>query len=129
MTFEELDRKRAGVLYRKAVEVWGERTQLLKTIEEGGELQKAIARYLIKKYTPEGEHPDGDQWEIGPLIVELMDEVVDVEIMIGQIKAAFAGHTTLYNLCRLEKIENLRRLLAVEEGTGTYINVEGEGPP
>ena len=108
MTLEEL--------YEKAVEAWGERAQLLKTVEEAGELQKAIARYLLKtgKYLSEDTHPEFDTWEVGALLVDLMEEVADVEIMIGQIKAAFSWHADLYELCRMEKELNLRRLLAVE---------------
>lgn len=98
-------------LYRKAFKVWGEYRQLLKTVEEAGELQKAIARYMIPLYDE-----DLGSWDKGELITELMEEVVDVEIMIGQIKIAFARHGGLYDLCRFEKVENLRRLLALEEG-------------
>lgn len=102
--------------YRKAVEVWGLRPQLLKTVEEAGELQKAIARYLIKDQDdPIGK--DANAWEMGELITNLMEEVVDVEIMLGQLKAAFARYDSLYELCRIEKVENLRRLLALEEGS------------
>lgn len=103
------------VLVEKAVEAWGERAQLLKTIEEAGELQRAIARYMIKAENAE-VNPDVDRWEIGTLIVEMMDEVVDVEIMLGMIKAAFSWHANLYELCRVQKVANLRRLLSLEEG-------------
>lgn len=100
-------------LCEKSVQVWGERAQLLKTVEELGELSKAIARYLIKTGGKKIAYP-ADSWGIGALTVDLMEEIVDVEIMIGQVKAIFKGHEKLHEICWKMKMDNFQKLLDME---------------
>jgi NTP pyrophosphatase (non-canonical NTP hydrolase) len=64
MTKEEME------IYKDAVEEWGTTAQLDQTIEECAELITAINKWKRRRITPE----------------ELMDEVVDVGIMIEQMR-------------------------------------------
>ena len=64
-----------GELERKAIEHFGKKNQIIKTIEELGELQTALARYLL--YKDECYHDD------------VVEEICDCVIMIEQLKELF----------------------------------------
>ena len=99
-------------LFEAATDVWGERPQLLKTIEELAELQRAIARYLISvDFENTG---DADKWNSEELLANILEETTDVEIMIGQLKAIFGNHMSVYEAIKTQKIQHLRSLLKLE---------------
>lgn len=58
-------------LYKKALNKWGNNTQILMLFEEIAELQKAVCK-LTRKDTGS--------------IQDVIEEIVDVEIMLGQLK-------------------------------------------
>jgi hypothetical protein len=76
---------------------FGELAQMIKVIEELSELQKVICKMLnnrdnLKDYT-----------------TQLLDEVVDVEIMLDQIKLMFPNEP--YDDWRAYKIEKCLKLI------------------
>ena len=99
-------------LIEAAVEVWGETSQLLKTIEELSELQRAISRYLIIK-SDENIPKDASHWNTDLQLVDIYHEIVDVEIMIAQVKHNFK-RPAIYAQARDVKLQNLERLLKME---------------
>lgn len=60
-----------------ALEKFGKKNQLIKTIEELGELQSAIARYINNQ-------------EIIEYKINLYEEIADCIIMLEQMRLAFA---------------------------------------
>ena len=99
-------------LIEAAAEVWGETPQLLKTIEELSELQRSISRYLIIKID-ENIGKDADHWNTDLQIMDIYHEIVDVEIMIAQLKHKF-NKPAIYAQAREVKRHNLERLLRLE---------------
>lgn len=95
-----------------ATELWGDTSQLLKTIEELSELQRAISRYLIIKFD-ENIAKDGEHWNRDLQIMEIYHEIVDVEIMIAQVKHILKK-PAIYAQARDVKFQNLERLLRLE---------------
>ena len=95
-----------------AAEVWAETPQLLKTIEELSELQRSISRYLIIK-NDENIGKDEDHWPLDLQIRDIYLEIVDVEIMIAQVKHYF-NKPAIYAQARDLKLHNLERLLRLE---------------
>jgi len=77
-------------IYHKALNTYGEDNQLLKTIEESGELITAISKYLFHKDARTREN--------------LVDEIADVTIMCKQLSLLFKD--TIENRIT----EKLRRL-------------------
>ncbi len=61
---------------RLALEKFGKKNQLIKTIEELGELQSAIARYINNQ-------------EIIEYKINLYEEIADCIIMLEQMRLAF----------------------------------------
>ena len=100
-------------LYERAVECWGDTSQELKLIEALSELQKAISRYLIIKIE-ENIPKDADHWNRDLQIMAIYSEIVDVEIMIAQVKQIF-DKPAMYAHARDVKLRNLERLLRLEE--------------
>ena len=58
-----------------AIKKWGVKNQILKTIEELGELSTALARYLIDK-------DESYEWDV-------VDEIADCYILLDQLKVLF----------------------------------------
>ena len=112
-TRQRLARAEESRLYELAAEVWGETPQLLKTIEELSELQRAISRYLIIK-SDENIGKEADHWNLDLQIMAIYSEIVDVEIMIAQVKEVL-NRPAIYAHARDVKLQNLRRLLRLEE--------------
>lgn len=72
--------------FEYATELYGDRCQLIKTMEECGELVQAIAQHLLA--THPDRHPNTD-YDPAQTALRVISESVDVEIMIGQLKAIF----------------------------------------
>ena len=71
----------------KAVNTFGENLQLIKAIEELGELSTALARVFTKEEAP---------------AINLFEEIADVEIMLEQLKIIYKDDA--------EKIERLKEM-------------------
>ena len=89
------------MIYKKAIQRWGEQSQLIKLNEELSELIGAVSKYLLKDI--EKRH------EVQILEMHITDEVADCEIMIEQLKRILNLHrkveqTKIYKLERLEKL-------------------------
>ncbi len=64
-------------IFNKAIKKYGSKNQLIKTIEELSELQRALCRNISG-----ADIPDSD-------IENLFEEIADVEIMLAQCKIMF----------------------------------------
>lgn len=59
-------------IYKKAFDMWGLKSQLVKLAEECSELSAGVCKYVIK---------DNDK-----VFANVIEEIADVEIMIEQVK-------------------------------------------
>lgn len=84
-------------LYRKAIEHWGPEAQIKIATEECAELIKVLMKYGRKVN--------------GASIEEIQGEVVDVEIMMGQLKEMFP---TNYESLKKIKLQRLAERLEWE---------------
>ena len=89
------------MIYQKAINKWGERSQFTKLLEELGELSAAVAKYMNKDV--ENRHNEY------VLLNNVIDEVADVEIMIEQLKRILSISVAVssakdYKLDRLKKL-------------------------
>jgi hypothetical protein len=101
-------------LYELAVKHWGEKAQLLKTIEELGEFSRAIARYLIEIGDDNAPKTDAHS-NIDLMLHEMYWEIVDVEVMIAQLK---------HNFQRPKMYEHLKEIILAR--LKRYLEREGE---
>ena len=84
-------------IYEQAVKHYGRLNQLIKTMEELGELIQALARWA------EGEAVVGN----------IAEEIADVEIMLEQVKIILGDRYEEYlNLKKAEKLGKLAERLA-----------------
>ena len=92
-------------IYAKAVKHFGEENQLLKCVEEMAELQQAIIKFkLYETSTPNNKE----------IFLNLIEEIVDVEIMINQIKTIFNSEieTQIYSSYKTIKLARLQKLIS-----------------
>lgn len=82
-------------IYERALRAWGIDAQLGMVIEECAELIKVINKHWRKKATKE----------------ELIEECVDVELMITQMKEYFKDDQNTWDMIKMQKIERLNELL------------------
>ena len=89
-------------IYYNAVKHFGKENQLLKCVEEMTELQQAIIKYQLSNIDRSG------------LLLNLIEEIVDVEIMIKQIKTIFNSdaEVQIYKHCETMKLEKLQTLIS-----------------
>ena len=93
-TGERMDAQREAAIMEAAVEHYGVEAQMIKAVEELGELTQAVARVLL--------------WGNGEDELEnLREEMADVSIMLSQLELIFGDVTEVeeYKLLRLEKKE------------------------
>ena len=83
-------------IYERAIGRWGERAQMLKAIEEMGELSRALLRLIFFE-----DYAMGDREQIEQAIAK---ERADVEIMLNQLHFIF-GDNSAMEISRLEKLE------------------------
>jgi NTP pyrophosphatase (non-canonical NTP hydrolase) len=81
-------------LFRKASKSWTWQAQMIKLLEEMGELQQAAGKYLLKK---------GGK-------ANLCEEIADVEIMCHQMRVVLGIHKRVqdWKVLKLKRLE--RRL-------------------
>ena len=82
-------------IYERALRTWGIDAQLGMVIEECAELIKAINKHWRGKGTKE----------------ELIEECVDVELMICQMRELFKDEGNTWDRIKIEKVERLNTLL------------------
>lgn len=87
-----------------AIDTFGIEKQLIATIEELSELQKAIAEYL--------RYNKGDEY-----VGEIIEELVDAEIMIRQVKKMFKMDE-FYNTIQRVRIRSLQQFIEKERENG-----------
>ena len=87
-------------LFRKALEKWGEVSQILVAIEEMSELQKELCK-LDRCHDIRSKETQ---------IRKIADEIADVSIMLDQLKFIFACHN-LTKEKRNFKLARLRQML------------------
>lgn len=75
-----MDAKTQADIIAAAVKHYGPIHQMLKTVEEAGELQRAIARVITKAQ----EHPDADELPEG-VVENMIEETADMWIMLKQL--------------------------------------------
>lgn len=86
-------------IYEKALEKWGHGLQLVKTIEELGELIQEVSKVLI-------DHETGEFVKVD----KLAEEIADVEIMLDQIKRMTFNDVNIGDKVDVIKKEKLARL-------------------
>lgn len=87
-------------IYEQAVKHYGNLNQIVKAMEECGELIRALARWL-----------QGD-----PDVVNIAEEIADVEIMVEQIKIILGDrYEELLTLKKAEKLGKLAERLGMEK--------------
>ena len=84
-------------IYERALRVWGINAQLGMVIEECAELIKVINKHWRGKATKE----------------ELIEECVDVDLMIAQMKEYFKDDINTWDKIKMQKIEHLEELLCL----------------
>ena len=82
-------------IYERALRTWGIDAQLGMVIEECAELIKVINKHWRGKATKE----------------ELIEECVDVDLMIAQMRECFKDDIGTWDTIRMKKIEYLMKLL------------------
>ena len=84
-------------IYEQAVKHYGKLNQIVKAMEECGELIRALARWA------EGE----------PVIGNVCEEIADVEIMLEQVKIILGDKYEEYlTLKKAEKLGRLAQMIA-----------------
>ena len=92
--------ERCRTVYSKAINHWGESGQVTKAIEEMSELQKILCKHLIaKRY--------GDKKKVNELINQIKHEILDVSIMIDQLRLIFGISDDEYEGGKGELINSL----------------------
>ena len=86
-------------LYEEAVEHFGEKAQLLQTVEEMAELAKALLKYIRYK--------DFGHGDLGDILECINEERADVSIMLNQLQVIFGDNSE--DECM--KLKHLREFL------------------
>jgi len=86
-------------LYRRIIKKYGKKDQIIKSIEELSELQKALCKYQLYNF-PE---------KLSTLIENIGEEIADVEIMINQLKIIFSPE--MAELVEIKKAQKHERML------------------
>ena len=87
-------------LYKKAIQKWGKEPQIRMMIEECGELITALAKK--------------DRCSNGSTIDDIIGEMVDVEIMLEQLKLIFNNGRFgcfTFQIFKQKKLQKLQELL------------------
>lgn len=90
-----MDKAYLKSIYELAIAKYGESKQLIKAMEELAELQQAICRVFCER---------GDEDNI-------IEEIVDVEIMLEQIKMIFSISEEIIEEVKIQKVERLEKRL------------------
>lgn len=91
-------------IYQKAMAKFGNENQVIKTIEELSELQKALCKMIL--YC----NNEIIEMRIVELEKNILEEMADVEIMVNQLKFIF-GSTETFESIKQAKLKRLQGLL------------------
>jgi NTP pyrophosphatase (non-canonical NTP hydrolase) len=80
-------------IYKQAGDLFGQKAQIIVAIEEMSELIQALTKYLRTDMVTEN----------------LAEEIVDVEIMIEQLRFIFKGINSMIDETKVYKLERLER--------------------
>lgn len=86
------------LICKKAVNTFGEHSQMIKCVEECSELQRAIARTIL-------DQPIGTVQPKNNFV----EELADVEIMLQQMKQTTYFDKKLFDFFKEEKLKRLER--------------------
>jgi hypothetical protein len=84
-------------LYPKTIEKWGKQAQVLMAIEEMGELLQVLSK-ITRKVN-------------GCSKSDVVDEIVDVDIMMGQLKVIFDVNELVYLKIKERKLKRLKEMI------------------
>lgn len=98
-----MEMKEAQKLYKKALELKGELSQILICIEEMGELNQALIKYVRN-----------EGYEKVVLKDKIIEELADVQIMVEQLVVSF-NIKDEFELERARKLERLKKRLEIME--------------
>ncbi len=101
-------------LYERAIAHFGEGTQLLKAMEESGELVQAVAKYTA---LPVPAMSDAEAEHAKQTINHLAEEIADVRIMLDQLEMIADCHDKV-GRWKWKKIRRLRERIEEDEAHG-----------
>jgi hypothetical protein len=90
-------------IYKKAVDLFGDEAQIISAIQEMAELIKELTDIRRERTTKE----------------QLATEIVDVEIMLGQLKYIFSKKYSEFN--EILEIEHNKKLKKLEKKFDQYL--------
>jgi len=109
----------AYLLFLQAYGQWGVNDQMLTLAEESAELTKAACRFVARPYHAKENYE------------ALIDEVADVEIMLGQLEVIMfrEGYKNFRNNVNNRKLYKLKRLYnRLENPSSTLDSVRNDFP-
>ncbi len=95
------------MIYKKALETFGEENQLRMLQEECAELIHAVSKYLRTK-----RDFNLDDTNNNKVLSDLCGEIADVEIMLEQVKMLFSSDKIA--VIKANKLKRLERLIEIE---------------
>lgn len=84
-------------LYKKAIDKWGKETQIIVMIEEMAELTQHLCKTNRKT--------NSRSWQ------DTVKEMVDVEIMLEQMKIVFCVNDDFFEIEKQRKLKRLKELI------------------
>lgn len=100
-TRKEMTQEREGRILQTAVDTWGHRKQIVKAMEEMGELTQALSKWMIA---------DRNKFSLDDLTAMVREEMADVSIMLNQMALIFGDPVEE----EIRKLERLELLLVIE---------------
>ena len=91
-----MNNKKEKKILQKAINTFGANQQIIKAIEELGELSTALARYFTKA-------------DYESNFKNIYEEIADVEIMCNQLRLIFDSY--IIDNCKEMKLNRLKELL------------------
>ncbi|BBK77715.1 nucleoside triphosphate pyrophosphohydrolase family protein [Clostridium butyricum] len=91
-----INKETEKLICKKAVDNYGEHSQMIKCVEECSELQRAISRTILDQ--PIGNVKPKDNFN---------EELADVEIMLQQMKSTSYFDKNLFEFFKEEKLKRL----------------------
>lgn len=92
---KEMTQEREGRILQTAVDTWGHRKQIVKAMEEMGELTQALSKWMIA---------DRRKYGLDDLTANVREEMADVSIMLNQMALIF-GDPVEEEILKLELLE------------------------
>lgn len=99
-----MDKAEEKNIYQKLVDEYGQKSRMVKTIEELGELIVAISQYEFGKLDELSKNK--------VTIRHIAEEISDVEIMMAQMRIIIGKE--LVDECKQKKLDELRTMLEIK---------------